>query len=474
MNGAVAVVLLIEPGAWRIGLRGAPEQAAQWLEVPRGESQTPAALAAAAAKALEPLRYDGHPLVLAIPSAWCLATSVSTADLPRPRKTRHQTLLYRIEERLPLAAEDFVASYTPISAAKGSPTGATHLTPTSTDALSVGSTSPNDAETLGIAVSLERLAPLVEALEAAGIAIGTICPSTFLALQAYTSHLPAEVRVFWFLPDHLEALVLQGGVPRQWMLLESDASTLRRHLDLASSAGPPCVFVDSPVGLDPVAIVGPGKQASAISSGGAAGWAAKAAQAILAGRMTPWIDLRRDALATRDRYRMYRRPLNAVLAAGLALAVCLILGLAWQTHRYHQATTDLEARQAAIYGRLYPGTAVPLGIRARLQSETQRLRALNGQSGDLPGQESALVTLYEVLRRLPTDLRFRLLEVRFGVGEFALEGQTKSHGDADVLASALRRQNGFVMEPTRTEQLATGQVSFTLVGKSVANQEKKR
>ena len=492
MKPAQPVILLVHETLWRIGVRTPHVPTTRWIDVAAPQPANPETLAASIAKALTTLHYAGDPLVLAIPAAWCLAAAVSTADLPRGKKARHQALRYRLEERLPLAAEEFVASYCPAPHSPMTSTTSPHSVPSTSVPVSsateqapasinlgapiVDAEDPISAnsEVLAVAVAIERLAPVVQALEAQGIAIGPICPTTFLAVQTYAGRLPKQVRIFWEIEEHLETLVLQGGVPKNWTILKSDVSAVQRHLALAAlqeNTSLPCEFLDSSLATESLKRISSAPKAAvqpAVEGGcGAADWAAQAAEQVLAGSLAPWIDLRCDAMATQDRCRMFRRPLNTALAAAAVLAVCLTVGLAWQAHRYTLATADLQGRQEAIYRRLYPGSPMPQGVHARLQSEALRLRAISGQSADLPRQGSALLTIYDVLRRLPTDVRYRILDMRFGPTEFVLEGQSKSHGDADAIATGLRRQNGFVVEPTRTEQLSTGQIAFTIAGKTL-------
>ena len=61
--------------------------------------------------------------------------------------------------------------------------------------------------------------------------------------------------------------------------------------------------------------------------------------------------------------------------------------------------------------------------------------------------------LRDLLAGLPADLRFRVLEVRLDGSSFALDGQVRSHGDADAIAASLRA-GGFWVDPPSTEQLS--------------------
>src|SRR5690242_9373224 len=53
--------------------------------------------------------YAGESVMLVVPSAWCLSAQVRTDSLPRHK--RHESLVYRLEEKLPLPAEGFVADF---------------------------------------------------------------------------------------------------------------------------------------------------------------------------------------------------------------------------------------------------------------------------------------------------------------------------------------------------------------------------
>jgi hypothetical protein len=72
--------------------------------------------------------------------------------------------------------------------------------------------------------------------------------------------------------------------------------------------------------------------------------------------------------------------------------------------------------------------------------------------------------MVESLRRLPADLRFQIMELRFDADKLYLEGRARSHGDADAIAAALRKQRGFQVEPPKSEQVSGGAVAFSISG----------
>src|SRR5690606_25478069 len=79
-------------------------------EIHQAATAPDAAADAAAARLLE-RGYGGDGVVLAIPSAWALAAPVSAEGLPK--KGQRQAILYRLEEKLPVSAEEVVADHLP-------------------------------------------------------------------------------------------------------------------------------------------------------------------------------------------------------------------------------------------------------------------------------------------------------------------------------------------------------------------------
>ncbi len=436
--------------------------------------------AVALSNTLKAQGYTGEGLILGIPSAWCLCASISTERLPR-RKQRFEAMLYRLEEKLPLAAEEITADFAP----------------------------GRDAA-LGVAVRTAQLHPWLEALEAAGIAIQCISPTVMLSTQGLleqenrivatqspstpeerraiepsdldelkstrtsstlptgpTRKLPPQVEpwnaVAWCSDLELDCLVLQESQPLAWHLNQAgdpNASGLSlralRHTDgwrLACCGGTPQAIADLPN-----TVVEQVEETSIVSA------AARAAELILLGELAPWFDLRRGALAVRDPLRQVLRPL--VLAASLAAIFLVVLSasLLWRAHQYDRLAAALIESQKSVFRQALPGQAVPGALRSRLQSEEQRMRGLSGDSQEVIQSRSALLVLRDAMSRLPGDVRIRLLEVRIDKDRIYIEGQARTHGDAELIATALRKQGAFEVEPPRTEQLSGQGVSFTITG----------
>jgi len=452
---------ILFPGTveWRIGVGGGGGRAGGSIDVPISPGADAVAIAGAVAAALRGGGYRGQGVVLAPSSETCLCASVKTAGLPP--KNRRRAMAYRLEEKLPIAVEDVVADFVPQDVA-------------------------DDDVTLGVCAQKRPLAEIVDALEAAGVAVAAICPAALLSLQAVLDEGTKERldAVVW--PNDrgggLELFTLRNGRPGSWSIVDGGIAGLMRELrlELGADAGGNGPRVIGACGIAPEVLKSVTGQSdlrwSVLSIDPRAG-ATSLAGSVLAGTTAPWIDLRRDELAVGDGLRRVRTPLTA---AGIAL-VCLLVALCgamlWRSGRYDAAAAGYAEEQRAEFRRAFPGTPVPADVRSRLEAEERNVRGLSGGDTAAPAdRRSALVTLRELVTHLPEEeaVRYRILELRLDGGDrFTLEGQATAHGDADAIAASLKRGNAFTVEPPRTEALtgATGDaaargVAFTLSGRA--------
>jgi hypothetical protein len=198
---------------------------------------------------------------------------------------------------------------------------------------------------------------------------------------------------------------------------------------------------------------------------------------VLDGKVIPWIDLRRDALAVRDPFRQVRTPLTLAAAAIVLCLISLCGAMLWRANRYDAMADRLADQQQAAFRAAFPTGLVPPDVRSRLEAEERRLRGISGDDSAPPPGDAGLVTLRDLITHLPADrdVRYRVLEVRLDQNRFTLEGQATAHGDADSIVASLKRGGGFVVEPPRTEQLVSADdkgsgnkgVAFTITGAAV-------
>jgi hypothetical protein len=73
--------------------------------------------------------------------------------------------------------------------------------------------------------------------------------------------------------------------------------------------------------------------------------------------------------------------------------------------------------------------------------------------------------LFDLLASVPEGLRCRLLNLRLDRNRIQVEGELRSHSDADAITAGLRKR-GLRVEPPRTQQLAGQGVSVRLAAES--------
>src|SRR5687768_5808645 len=94
---------------WRVAA-AQPSGDVQFHDIELPSTTTPDQTAEAVAVALGSLGHRaGNEVLLALPSDWCLSAGIEISDLPK--KDRRHAMLYRLEEKLPLAAEEFTADF---------------------------------------------------------------------------------------------------------------------------------------------------------------------------------------------------------------------------------------------------------------------------------------------------------------------------------------------------------------------------
>jgi hypothetical protein len=415
--------------------------------------------AAAVADALARLGYAGQGLALALPSDWCLVGPVLTSGLPR---TDRKGLAYRLEEALPLAAEEVVADFV-------------HA--------------PGDADrAMGVCARINAVRRDVAALEAAGVAVRSIAPLQLLVAQGMPNGPEGAVRVV-VCPDgddRVSLVALDRGVPVGWLSAAAEPADVALRLKLLA-ADVPGPFTIETVGLDAAAVAGLfGTSESGTGDAMAGGVAAKAAPvvvrhdepllavalrsaaAVLDGRRPPWVELRRDALAARERLRPYRRALNAALAAAAGLLLAAAVAAFVRAGRYEQAARADEAAVVQEVRAAFPGwfaDASAADVRAALAGERRSAAARAGGSAGLPPQasRSALRTLQVVVGRLPAGVPIRVDQATFEESAFELTGRARGYDDVDRVAAAIRA-GGLDVPPPQARRGPDGTWTFTLRG----------
>jgi type II secretory pathway component PulL len=471
-------VIFVGDGAWRIAR--VHERSAHVARVALPADAALDGRAAAVKQQLAELGYAYQPVLLAVASSWCLATTISTEDLERGGRRR--AMAFRMEEQLPISAEEFVADYIPGSR----------------------------GQALGVCAELQKLEAIVSALQAAGIDVRHICPAALLA-TAYAVDPHADVAAVLTVGRGNDAaegsaqaeydlVELQKGKPVRWSWLAEDGAAVTERLAAwAAATDPPAplaVIGGAAFSADtwqaPNDIVRMDISASTLSLAGgepgtapgeapgagedpAAQFAADQAAAlhgarILEGAAAPWIDLRTDALAPPDRHHATRKPVAALVAAALAVLVSVSVVAQWRGRRYEALARSAVQQQTEVFKAAFPNQRVPGDVKGRLLSEQQKLSALCGQAADDAGagvlkSPSALDHLRTVLSSTPTDLRYRILDLSIQPDLIRIDGQARSHSEAERVATALRQSGAYEVEAPKTQALKVAGVSFLFTAK---------
>ncbi|MEM8738838.1 MAG: hypothetical protein AAGG38_10235 [Planctomycetota bacterium] len=467
----VWTTLLIRDNAWVIGLSDG--SAARVIELPFDSADTSAQ--SKVDLALDQIkRTDARigPLVLGLPSAWCLAAAVPTDGLQR--RQRHQGLIYRLEERLPINAEDFTANFTaPGNALRTSRESASGATPGNHKQTSV----------LGVAVRHERVAPILEALETKGLNVAHLTPTTWLAHAALEpQRLPDgsnhRLAALASGPETCDLFLCEYGRITRWRhvhrdlrALNAERQVLAGHLDRREVAVAAVGLTDAErqtlsseaPPLPTAKMDGPGQDTDSL--------AVAHATELLKQDQAPALDLRCGTLSGRG---MWPRIAGPAISAVAAAALLLLSFGGLNTWRAYQATSAAETHdqaQITLYRQTFPGQRVPAAVLSRFRSEAAKAKGLTGDSDTLPPPARTLADLRDVLTGLSVStapsarntrspsgaerMRFRVDELRIEPRRLYLDGRVRSHADADRLVAGLQATVDYTLDAPRTQNLGS-------------------
>ena len=441
-------LLVWQQQSWQICRSEGTE--AEWRTITTG-GEEPADAARTIADGLRELGYSGEPVVLGLPSHKCLVAQFETQ-----RKSRDYTgLVFALENRLPISAEEIVADFV-------------H--------------SKESSSTLGLAVELSAIEPILRELEEQDVAVVALCPTACLALQNVLKDLPSAERqlCLWQYDDWVDFFVLQHGRLSDWFFVPATKEDVLRQLHWATSAltgltedtssGSPDSTAEgyqiAAFALDETLLSHLAEQPIMHSA-----WddlhirAARQARHVARGRQTAWIDLRHHALAIPGTYGNLRGRSQALVAVALLFLLTLCFAVHWRGNQYWQLADTLQQTERQIYEQVFPGQKIPVGIRSRFESEHARLVALSEQTGEFPKLKSELETLLALLRGLPDDVPTSWDHIHLeSPGRIELEGKITSQDDARAIAQALV-EGGFELESPQTKQLPSQLLSLSIVGR---------
>lgn len=428
--------IFVDDGIWRLGC--VTDGRAQVTPV---SSSDDADIPAKAQLAAEQIADQGEhgPVMIALPSRWCLSATVATHELSR--SNRRQAMRYLLEEHLPISAEDSVADFI-----------------------------ESQGVALGVAIELDRIRPIVEAFQDLGVPVQAVCPIALLAASALVEQHREVAAVAIQGGEGIDLVEIQrGGASRWWWL--SDASELGdrlAQLDAAQGEEAGQLLTldlpEPPEALSHLSVIS--ADASEIN---ADQLAAQQAEQVLLGEASAWIDLRRDALKAPERFQLFQKQLGLIAAAIAFFLACVIGATYWRGEQYKAYADEKVSEQIGVFKSTMPGQRVPSSIISRLQSEQRRLAGINGQPGsDGPSAmqpTSALTQMHNVLTAWPGTLRYRISDLTIEPNLVRINGQAADSVIPEKLAAALRATGVYQVDPPNTRALSEYGFTFGFIAR---------
>lgn len=429
---ASAYILFPHGPTWQIATVTGGHVAFSDLLPPEGgpRAASPQLIAERLSADLARLGYTGQGVVLSLAAADCLSASIDIAGLPRGDR---KAMLYRLEEKLPMAAESIIADFV------------------------IG-----QGRALGACVREDVVSPLLHALESFGVAVQSISSVALLASQQLAEGAGSQILLIGE-GDQINVLLVRDGIPVSWSLLPARKTDLKLHVEMLAMESAD----ELPLRACGVPTEALGDLAAQVVPTAPRQVAAIAGAAVLESRLRPWIEFRRGSLAISDPLRQHRRALDGLLAAVAVFLICLTIGLLWRAHRYQRDARAAELKMADEFSATFPGWSVPSNIKTIVEKEHQKLQS--GGSGGLPPEanESAMRMLHAILSRLPSNLKFKIESMTFSDGTFELQGRVRAYADALSIGEAAR-QAGIDIPTPQAHRDAEGFWSFTLRGSKPA------
>jgi type II secretory pathway component PulL len=396
-------------------------------------------------------RYEGEPVLLALGSSFC---ACATVTVPSQRQARKRSAIgFLAEPHLPWSVEEAVIDYEIVGKDRASVTSA----------------------------ELKPLAELIATLEERSIPVASVAPAARLALEQHlkdASAFATRYALLWRNEESVDLWLIDRDRPTVWNWLPCDEAAIGRALGhLVLSEESIALLASRNVAKELVSSVAPQtglelRELPPLASEDPLCAAARQGAAILDGRRAAPIELRRDQLAARDRMRSIRPQVRLLQGSVLLFFAAVGIALYGQCQHIDALRAGYEVQQRAVFEKFFPAQHVPVAVHARLESELGRLKGVRGEGGGLPESIPYLSVLEPLLRTLPADLRFRILELKIENGQLYLDGQVRTHSDADRIAEALRVA-GFEVPPPNTNRFENTGVEFRMTAHLTASDTQK-
>ena len=334
----------------------------------------------------------------------------------------------------------------------------------------VADSMPGDAGVLAaVAMEVTQVDELVQSLEELQCKVQCIVPQSLLTFEQVIAdkRLPAPSVSLWISSQGTErprVEILSLGLNhafRNWQLTEIDSGSIERHLLLLNADKYPLFLFGSTSELMQLTnLVERNHQVVEIDR---TALLSQRASTILSGRADPWIDLRRDALASQDRWRPYRKSIRRLAIASCLLVLSVCCTLLWRARECQALVGLYEQNQQSLFKNAFPDQRIPAAILGRLKSELSKASGIRKTDTTTLPAQSAMAVLRKVVESLTEEFPFEVEEIRIDSGTLAIEMELKHQEDAGKIASALAMK-GFRVEPPATALVDGERILASFVG----------
>ncbi|MEK6250081.1 MAG: hypothetical protein N2C12_17990, partial [Planctomycetales bacterium] len=318
---------------WHVGRYDGSVSDGYDVDLPAGSD--PAATVDLVAGCLTEHGYRGEPLILGLQSSSCLSACFSAET---GASQSHQSLMYSLEEWLPLAAEDMVADFV---VARNS--------------------------VFGVAVRKSSTKQLVELFENAGVEIQVIAPAVLLGLHSMLSQSASDTTqlLLWQNGDTVDLIKIADNQANVWEVLPASPTAIADRLNaLVLQYGQDLDIRCNGLGDELLAVIAGLPDLNVVDTTDLSlhEAALDTAEKILRGRIDSMINLCRDALASTDPYRPVRRHIHFATCLGVLFLLSTAAIFFYRGIQYDRIRTDAIDAQTDIYRKVFPKGSIPIGI----------------------------------------------------------------------------------------------------------------
>lgn len=442
-----AATLFLDRSTWELTLQSAgtsvPVDSGRW------SYEDCNVLAERVAEALKDVGPKVRRVSLLLGASLCLTARFACESTRQSRSK--EALLYRLEELIPFAAEEMLASF-----------------------------QREGLDVFAVATQKKPIVALASSLDKQNLVVDLVSPE---ACVAWVEHLKKEnahdrCAVIWqSRQGDANLVVFHGGQPIEWVYLPSTSPNLEQQLQveqLIHAAFPPVIVYQPDECSDSdLANIDNVEVAEVRSSNGCPlrDAAITRLKDIRSGRELARFDLTPSIDPNAARKGPLRWDLVAFQLAVLVLLASLAFSNWYSLRRIEGRINEHVAAQDDVFRELFPESQLPVGVRSRLKSELGKLAGARGESEELVEPASVLPSLHRCLTAVPKEMRLRILSVKVDGERIDLSGEVRQFADADRLAAALRAA-GFRVTAPKTNRLPEKGVAFRLVAdRSGASQE---